>query len=121
MARMRTIAEVDVQDRKAKERLKASYEWYKAHGICVKCHKEDALPGKVYCAVCTAMTAERNRARLKRCEEQGLCKRCGRPLMAEDAGHKMCAKCRAYVSAYNKLYYNRKTRKKRKKRADKKK
>ena len=29
-----------------------AYEWYVAHGICVRCRKRPALPGKVLCIEC---------------------------------------------------------------------
>lgn len=36
------------------------YYFYKAHGICTKCHQEDALRGHVLCAVCKAKQTQYN-------------------------------------------------------------
>lgn len=40
---------------------KEIYRWYKEHGICVNCHQEEAIPGRVYCPECAAKNAESDR------------------------------------------------------------
>lgn len=34
------------------ETAKALYDWYKSHGICVKCGQRDAIKGGSRCAEC---------------------------------------------------------------------
>jgi len=81
---------------------KADYDFYKIHGICVKCGRSDAEPGHVMCGVCAGKQAEsrlakwsalsaeekdaarakgrekRNALRRKR-RADGLCIYCGKP------------------------------------------
>lgn len=42
---------------------KERYEWYKEHHICVRCKKEKAEKGKVYCLVCKMDKREQNKNR----------------------------------------------------------
>lgn len=35
------------------------YEWYKTHGICVRCRKAKARCGRTTCAACAALNTER--------------------------------------------------------------
>ena len=35
------------------------YEWYKTHGICVRCRKAKARRGRTTCAACAAQNTER--------------------------------------------------------------
>lgn len=35
------------------------YEWYKTHGICVRCRKAKARSGRTTCAACAAQNTER--------------------------------------------------------------
>ena len=35
------------------------YEWFKAHGICVRCRKAKARSGRTTCAACAAQNTER--------------------------------------------------------------
>lgn len=83
---------------KCRERDKQSYkltrEWYASHGICVRCRKEDALPGKKMCHECAAYFANKNKGKTydkerhrKTSKESyenrkanGLCTKCGKPL-----------------------------------------
>jgi len=110
MARMRTLDAFEAQERADKEAHAQSYQWYKAHGICVKCHIEDAVPGKVHCAECAALVVAFNKARAKRREAHGLCKRCGKPLTETDGGYKNCAACRAYNARKRAEWYARQKR-----------
>ena len=43
-------------------RIRATYHWYKAHGICIACGHEDVEPGKTRCAECAMKAAARDRA-----------------------------------------------------------
>lgn len=69
------------------------YDWYKSHGICPRCRKEDAAKGHVYCLNCLDResvstmlyrashdTHDRNKAecreRYYRAKEKGFCVRC---------------------------------------------
>lgn len=38
------------------------YEWYKTHGICVRCRKAKARRGRTTCAECAAQNTERTLA-----------------------------------------------------------
>ena len=38
-----------------------SYTWYKAHGVCVTCHQQDAVKGRVRCPGCAAKARMRMR------------------------------------------------------------
>lgn len=84
---------------------KEEYRWYRDHHICVRCHKEDAVPGRVMCPDCMAWsrmynakrraknreTINRNyMKRIHRRKEQGICYRCNSPAVP---GKTMCAKC----------------------------
>lgn len=40
---------------------KETYRWYKAHGVCVKCHHRDAMQDSTMCPEC----AEKNRQTCK--------------------------------------------------------
>lgn len=88
-------------------------EWYRAHGICQRCHQADALIGSTLCYDC-------NEKNILRCQKYvselsseqiakrkdnvriwrnaryaaGRCINCGRPLV--NRKFKMCAGCRAY-------------------------
>ena len=37
------------------------YVWYKDHGICVTCHQQDAIKGRVNCPTCAAKARENMR------------------------------------------------------------
>lgn len=69
------------------------YDWYKSHGICPKCRREDAAKGRVYCLNCLDReslstmryrashdTRDSNKAKCReryyRAKEMGLCVRC---------------------------------------------
>lgn len=75
---------------------RTNYEWCKAHGICPRCQKRKARPGRVTCAECSArnveaarrsyerLTPEERRARMEKqpaevraryCEQSKACQR----------------------------------------------
>ena len=41
------------------------YQWYKEHGICVKCHSEEAEPGRVKCFECADKQRLRDSKRVR--------------------------------------------------------
>lgn len=47
---------------KERARKKRDYEWYKSIGRCVRCHKQPAEPGHIYCLACRMDINEHNRA-----------------------------------------------------------
>ena len=69
---------------------KEIYQWYKEHGICVRCHKRDAEPHRVKCFECAEQQrivdskrvrskeehAKQQREITRRKKEQGICYRC---------------------------------------------
>jgi hypothetical protein len=78
-------------------------DWYKAHGICIKCHERDSEPGHIHCAKCLKTevvrrlpTRGRDNVKHKRLREEriaaGLCPYCGNKATE---GMKSCARCRA--------------------------
>ena len=81
-----------------------SYYWYKSHGICVKCKKNNASPNRIMCDECrekwNSVRREKNKdpeyknwkkqynkAHKEKMLENGLCPMCGKPLYQ---GHKPC-------------------------------
>lgn len=34
------------------------YDWYKSHGVCVRCRVRDARPGKTQCLLCMSDAAD---------------------------------------------------------------
>lgn len=70
-------------------RLREEYQWYKSHGICVKCHQEDAIEGRIYCAYCRAY--------------QRIFYRYHKPKKEETSEHR--EKRIAYLKAYNAKRY----------------
>lgn len=51
-------------------RQKQTYEWYKAHGICVKCKKREAARGHVLCPDCMEKQRERYRKQMSSMTEE---------------------------------------------------
>ena len=50
---------------------KLLYEFYKSHGVCVRCGQENAVSGKTKCVVCLEKDAESQRkCRAKKSEEE---------------------------------------------------
>ena len=92
---------------------RATYAWYREHGICVHCHQRNAVEGHSQCEVCredararwrkhrseyNAMSRDSKRRSYTRNKEQGLCVRCGKePAIA---GQCMCAPCRDRFRKY---------------------
>lgn len=78
-----------------------AYAAYKAAGVCIRCHKRDALPGLVMCSVCReAVNAAQNRRKKSR-RKAGRCVACGMP---HDGTKKLCPECaekqRLYSAGY---------------------
>lgn len=74
---------------------KERYEWCKEHHICIRCRKEKAEKGKLYCLVCKMDKREQNKNRKLTTEQKekkrihnkrkydvmvafGICPRCGK-------------------------------------------
>lgn len=88
------------QKKRHRENANEKYYEFKARGICVKCHKRPAIPGKVLCVEC------RNKANRRKVEkyrktapitknreyrrEHGLCIYCESEVMP---GRTICEKC----------------------------
>lgn len=87
------------------ESARARREWYKAHGICVRCGQRDAFPGRFQCAECLEYTTlynikcrslEKERSYYPRKKEKrdariadGLCPFCGKPAVKGQ----LCLEC----------------------------
>jgi predicted amidophosphoribosyltransferase len=97
---MSAISKQAVANHRKAER--ESYAWYKSKGICPKCRKEWAAPGRVFCPDCLKKkrdetmkyggeyNARKCKERRERLKEQGLCVRCARPAVE---GRVLCAEC----------------------------
>lgn len=104
------------------ERNKASYEWYKSHGICVKCKTEKATPGHVMCNICredwnrfsryryeerTEIILQRQRTRRQGRIDRHECVECGTPL--EDGNEfRRCPRCQERRREYARKHYRKK-------------
>lgn len=100
-----------------------SYAYYKAHGICVKCRREDAVKGKVLCRACAERHSayskqryaalseeEKNEYRRKsvenrkllvaRLKEHGICVQCGKSKARR--GFVTCKACAEKMREYKK-------------------
>lgn len=106
----------------------ATYEWYAAHGICVRCRKRPALPGKVLCAECSDEAREKARLRYNKSQDAkeqqrervkkriaelkkaGRCLICGKPVYDD---HTLCME--HYLAARRKSHerYEKKMQEKR--------
>lgn len=83
-----------------RQQEKERYQWYKAHGICVTCGRNEAFNGRVRCPECLEMMTlyrikrdsdpvakAKDRANARECVKrlyhqrvsQGLCPQCGKP------------------------------------------
>ena len=101
---------------------KETYQWYKEHGICTSCRKEDAVPGQTRCWRCRANRRDADRIRyhqrkaegirkfnpanieaMKRRREerhaQGLCVECGKHPAVSNARYSRCRICLDIESA----------------------
>lgn len=89
---------------------KADYDFYKSLGICVRCHKENAEPGRVMCYECQDKESEINRRSRERNLErektrdldkyyrlkvEGICTYCKR--RPADPGKTKCNACLAKI------------------------
>lgn len=102
-------------DRSASTR--ANYAMYKAHGICVVCGHEDAMPGITACVECRALrnewsakwrtthaeeNARRKEEEYKRLKNEGRCVSCGKQARP---GKTLCEKCARKESIRNRQRY----------------
>ena len=72
-----------------------------AFGVCVRCQRRDAAPGRAQCAYCLARSRRYMQSRLREKGVMprdmlgwpGICSRCGKPTDTQEA-HKLCPACR---------------------------
>ena len=91
--------------------------WRKAHHICIRCGKRDAVPHMSHCEDCLykrvmsydtskrEQEAKRGRKRQQAHREAGLCIYCSRPALP---GRKICSECSIRCAAANKENRRRK-------------
>lgn len=95
--------------------LMNEYNWYKSRGICVNCHQENAIRGKVHCPNCNddrnlkaieywnenknSINSKRRQLRQYRIKNK-LCTKCGSNL-SDDYNYKMCSKCLKREKSYS--------------------
>lgn len=103
------------------------YDWYKSHGICPRCRKEDAAKGHVYCLNCLDEQAllqmelranlsdekkadilkkqnESNKKRYARLKAEGICPNCGK--RKARIGMVFCAYCGGKQAEAKKIKYH---------------
>ena len=119
---------MESEKRKEQKRIykKETKEFWKKHGICVKCGKQRAFEGRTMCPECLEKENERKRNRVKTPEErernrkrdkeryyahkeQGLCVNCSRKAAS---GHVYCTECRIRIRRSNAAWIERTGRKK---------
>ena len=72
-----------------------------AFGVCVRCQRRDAAPGRAQCVYCLARSRRYMQSRLREKGVMprdmlgwpGICSRCGKPTDTQEA-HKLCPACR---------------------------
>lgn len=119
---------VTKEERREQKRIyaKENREFWRAHGICVKCGKQRAFSSYRVCPECLEKENERKRKyvrteeqrlrdnerqRKKRLEhkEQGLCPNCSRKA---SPGYVYCSECRAVMRRSNQAWVEKTGRKK---------
>lgn len=94
-------------------RKREEYHWYKAHGVCVKCHSANAVSGRTLCASCFEKAKRYREAHAERILDMqrtkvafrranGLCLDCGKP---NDNGKVRCERCLFRRKKYYALNY----------------
>ena len=71
-----------------------------AFGVCVRCQRRDAAPGRAQCVYCLARSRRYMQSRLREKGVMprdmlgwpGICSRCGKPTNTQEA-HKLCPAC----------------------------
>jgi len=89
----------NVTERNSKKQQKSLYQKRKEKGICTRCGKRKASPGKTKCGICLSKDAEMHRmSRISKVERKnyGFCYICGE-LLDRDGG--ICRKCAETVTA----------------------
>ena len=88
--------------KRERERNREIYAWYKEHGICPRCKRTWAAPGRVCCEECLKekrietmkfggeYNARKCKERRERLKAQGLCVRCAKKA---EPGKVLCTKC----------------------------
>lgn len=101
------------------------YYWYKEHGICTRCHVEDAIKGQTRCANCAEIQREKSKERYQQTKEyhiayskrwskatyeerksSGICVRCGK--RPPQDGKLSCTQCLIKQAKYKENSFRRK-------------
>lgn len=73
----------------------------KAAGVCCRCHKRQAMAGKVYCLICCARNRQRNKVKRDKAISLNLCIQCTKSPPV--SGKKYCSGCHEKRRAWGKL------------------
>ena len=84
-----------------KRHIQRKTDLLRAFGVCVRCQRRDAVPGRAQCAYCLAHSRRYMQARLREKGVMprdmmgwpGICSRCGKPTGTQEA-HRLCPTCR---------------------------
>ena len=84
-----------------KRHIQRKTDLLRAFGVCVRCQRRDAVPGRAQCAYCLAHSRRYMQARLREkgvmprdmMGGPGICSRCGKPTGTQEA-HRLCPTCR---------------------------
>ena len=80
-----------------KRHIQRKTDLLRAFGVCVRCQRRDAVPGRAQCAYCLAHSRRYMQARLREKGVMprdmmgwpGICSRCGKPTGTQEA-HRLC-------------------------------
>lgn len=84
-----------------RERYQITVKMRRDMGVCVRCGRNDALPG-TYCEECRKQTRAYYHEVKRIALDNGLCPRCGKNKLFGD--EKTCIECRAKQAEYNQTY-----------------
>lgn len=85
------------------EERRRQYRERKAAGICIRCGKAPARPGKTRCQRCALDGRGYYLIGYERKKENGFCVTCGKPL-SSDSEYVLCESCRESNNAFTKKY-----------------
>lgn len=96
-----TEKESPEQKERHKRHIQRKTDLLHAFGVCVRCQRRDAAPGRAQCAYCLARSRRYMQSRLREKGVMprdmlgwpGICSRCGKPTGTQEA-HKLCPACR---------------------------
>ena len=91
---------------KNRERLREYFaevrEECKALGLCQRCRKQDARPGRLTCSDCAEKMKKTNAGQYARAKSEGVCLACRKAKPVR--GIKYCHKCREAKTKYSRQY-----------------